>query len=108
MTYATLAVSLLALFFAVLFNWVKATEQERSAVTKVTLKVSLLVLGVTVIVYSLTQVHAFSISPDPITRKETVNMVINLINGFTVFLCTAYGIGYWSGAALGKKTEKKS
>lgn len=106
MTYVTLAVSLLALFFAVLFNWVKATEQERSAVTKFTLKIFLLVLGIAVIVFSIVEVNAFYSNPEPLTRKETANMVLNTLNGFTVFLCTAYGIGYWSGSTLGKRSEK--
>ena len=108
MTYATLAVGVLGLFFAVLFNWVKANEKERSEVTKVTLKVFLLVLGVGVIVFSITEVQAFYISPEPLTRKEIANMVLNTINGFTVFLCSAYGIGYWTGATLGKNSEKTS
>lgn len=106
MSYATIAISLLALFFAVLFNWVKATEKERSEVTSFTLKTFLLLLGVAITAYSITQVYDFYISVEPFTRKDVVNMVINIVNGFTVFLGTSFGVGYWSGVAIKRNVAK--
>jgi len=107
MSYITIVISLLALFFAVLFNWVKATEHERIEVTSFTLKSFLLLIGVGITAYSYYQVYDFSISVEPLSRKDIVDLVMSFFNGSAGLLLTAMGVGYWLGASQAKKALAK-
>lgn len=106
MTYLTIAISLLALFSSVLFNWVKATEKERREVTSFTTKAFLLLLAISITAFSIYQVYDFYVSVEPMTRKDVVFFAVNFVNAIIFYLATTYLMGYWQGFIEGKKSVK--